>query len=124
MSSRHNRCMTYFAEHDSIRIRDAVEIHGVFSYAVYKSWKEGLLMPQIRPLSDLRKYDEVLEEVSANGRVFLTCDGRKRYAVVEMREYEAVHAGLRLMAELARGESAGQGKGWQTLEEVQSEFSE
>lgn len=81
-------------------------------------------MPQIRPLSDLRNYDEVLEEASANGPVFLTCDGRKRYAVVTMEEYEKVRAGLRLMAELARGESAGQEKGWQTLEDVQSEFCE
>lgn len=79
-------------------------------------------MPSIRPVSDLENYSEVLQDVSVNGPFFLTFDGRKRYAMVTMDEYEKARAGLRLMAELARGESSGSEKGWYILEDVQSEL--
>lgn len=79
-------------------------------------------MPSIRPVSDLENYSEVLQDVSLNGPVFLTCNGRKRYAMVTMDEYEKARAGLRLMAELARGESSEREKRWHRLENVQSEL--
>lgn len=37
-------------------------------------------MPNIKPISDLRNYNEVLKDVSAGSPVFLTKNGRGKYA--------------------------------------------
>lgn len=37
-------------------------------------------MPNIRPVSDLRNYSEVLRDISVDEPVFLTKNGRGRYA--------------------------------------------
>ena len=49
-------------------------------------------MPNIRPVSDLRNYAEVLKEISVDEPVFLTKNGRGRYAIVDMEEYEKTKA--------------------------------
>ena len=43
-------------------------------------------MPNIKPISDLRNYNEVLRYVSVNEPVFMTRNGRGRYAVVDIEE--------------------------------------
>ena len=58
-------------------------------------------MPCIKPVSDLRNYGEVLREVAVGQPVFLTKNGRGRYAVMDMeeyREYEKMKAMNRLLA--------------------------
>ena len=54
-------------------------------------------MPNIRPVSDLRNYAEVLKEISFDEPVFLTKNGRGRYAIVDMEEYEKTKAIIKLM---------------------------
>ena len=49
-------------------------------------------MPNIKPISDLRNYNEVLRDVTAGEPVFLTKNGRGRYAVVDIQEYEKSQA--------------------------------
>ena len=44
-------------------------------------------MPNIKPISDLRNYGEVFRGVSAGSPVFLTKNGRGRYAVIHIDEY-------------------------------------
>ena len=77
-------------------------------------------MPNIRPISDLRNYSEVLRDVSEGSPVFLTKNGRGRYASVDMQDYEKTQATLRLMNELAKGRRSGETEGWLTLEEVEA----
>ncbi len=76
-------------------------------------------MPNIKPVSDLRNYTEVLHDVAVGSPVFLTKNGRGRYAIVDMRDYEKTQAILRLMSELEKGRRSGEEKGWLTLEEVE-----
>ena len=57
-------------------------------------------MPNIKPISDLRNYTEVLHDVAVGAPVFLTKNGRGRYAIVDMQDYERTQATLRLMNEL------------------------
>ena len=59
-------------------------------------------MPNIKPISDLRNYTEVLHDVAVGAPVFLTKNGRGRYAIVDMQDYERTQATLRLMNELAK----------------------
>lgn len=82
-------------------------------------------MPNIKPVSDLRNYGEVLRDVAVGQPVFLTKNGRGRYAVMEMeeyREYERLKAIHQLAAELERGRRSGKEEGWLTLEEVDKEL--
>lgn len=79
-------------------------------------------MPNIKPVSDLRNYNEVLRDVSVDSPVFLTKNGRGRYVIVDMAEYEKQAATLKLMAELAKGEKSAREHGWLTQEDVEREL--
>lgn len=76
-------------------------------------------MPNIKPISDLRNYTEVLRDVEAGSPVFLTKNGRGKYAIVDMYDYEKAQATIRLMNEIAKGRRSGETKGWLTLEAVE-----
>ena len=45
-------------------------------------------MPNIKPVSDLRNYYDVLSEVHENEPVYLTKNGRGAYAIISIDEYE------------------------------------
>ena len=77
-------------------------------------------MPNIKPVSDLRNYNEVLQDVDIGRPVFLTKNGRGRYAVLDIREYEKTQATIELMAELSKGEQSAREKGWRTADEVEA----
>ena len=77
-------------------------------------------MPNIKPVSDLRNYNEVLRDVAAGEPVFLTKNGRGRYALMDITDYEKTQATMKLMSQLADGEKAGREQGWLTVEEVES----
>ena len=76
-------------------------------------------MPNIKPISDLRNYNEVLRDVTAGEPVFLTKNGRGRYAVVDIQEYEKSQAMVKLLTELACGVRSGQEEGWLALDDVE-----
>lgn len=79
-------------------------------------------MPNIKPISDLRNYSEVLHDVAVGEPVFLTKNGRGRYAIVDIKDYEKTQATLRLMRELEKGRRSGETEGWLTPEEVRAHF--
>ena len=70
-------------------------------------------------VSDLRNYSEVLHDVAVGAPVFLTKNGRGRYAILDMQDFEKTQATLRLMNELAKGRKSGEEKGWLSLEAVE-----
>ena len=83
--------------------------------------RKGLIgLPNIKPISDLRNYGEVLRDVTVGSPVFLTKNGRGRYAIIDMHDYEKTMATLRLMNELGKGRRSGEEKGWMTLDEVEA----
>lgn len=75
-------------------------------------------MPNIRPVSDLRNYAEVLKEISFDEPVFLTKNGRGCYAIVDIEEYEKTRAIIKLMGKLSEAEKSAQEKGWISSEDV------
>lgn len=79
-------------------------------------------MPNIKPISDLRNYSKVLHDVAIGSPVFLTKNGRGRYAIVDMRDYEKTQATLQLMEELSKGRKSGDEKGWLTLDAVEKKL--
>jgi len=77
-------------------------------------------MPRIKPVSDLRNYNEVLRDVGIGKPVFLTKNGRGRFAILDIEDYEKTRAALKLMSELAKGEKSGREKGWLEMEDIEA----
>lgn len=84
-------------------------------------------MPNIKPISDLRNYPAVLQDVTVGSPVYLTRNGRGCYAIIDIAEYEEFQkekAALRLMCELERGRKSGEENGWLSDIEVRKRFEE
>lgn len=79
-------------------------------------------MPNIKPVSDLRNYTEVLRDISVGEPVFLTKNGRGKFVILDMEEYERQQATIKLLTELAKGEQSVREKGWLTQEDVEREL--
>ena len=104
----------------------AVVFYEELCYNIYSRKVGADIMPNIKPVSDLRNYTEelrnygeLLREVTVGSPVFLTKNGRGRYAIVDIEEYEKTKATLKLMGELSKGELSGKEKGWTELAEVE-----
>ena len=79
-------------------------------------------MPNIKPISDLRNYTEVLHDVAVGAPVFLTKNGRGRYVIIDMQDYEKTEATLRLMNELNKGRRSGEQNGWSSSDDMRAHF--
>ena len=77
-------------------------------------------MPNIRPVSDLRNYTEVLNEVTEKNPVYLTRNGREEYAIVTIKELDKLKATIRLLAKLEEGEKSAREKGWISADDVEA----
>ena len=60
-------------------------------------------MLNILPVSDLKNYGEVLSQCDSGSPVYLTKNGRGKYVVQNITDYEKQLATIRLLTELARG---------------------
>ena len=85
-------------------------------------------MPNIKAVSNLRNYNEVLRDVAVNKPVFLTKNGKGRYAILDIDEYEKTQAVITLLTKLAEAEtSVKDEKNWLTVKDVEKrlgKFSE
>lgn len=78
-------------------------------------------VPNIKPVSDLRNYNEVLKECQNGEPVFLTKNGRGKYVLLDIKEYERQKAVLELLSKLAEAEAAIKtGEEWLSLEAVRA----
>jgi len=76
-------------------------------------------MPNIKPVSDLRNYNEVLRSCQVGEPVFLTKNGRGRYVLLDIQEYEKQQAVIKLLSKLAEAEDTIKaGEEWKTLEDL------
>ena len=82
-------------------------------------------MPNILPVSDLRNYNEVLKNCQVGEPVFLTKNGRGRFVVMDMEDYEREKAEKKLLMKLQEAEEAVKdGEGWLNLEELKALMGE
>lgn len=79
-------------------------------------------MLNIKLISELLNYTEVLNDVAVGAPVFLTKKGHGKYAIVDMQDYEKAQATIRLMNELAKGRSSGETEGWLSSEDMRVRF--
>ena len=81
-------------------------------------------MPNIKPISDLRSYTAVLDEVAQGSPVFLTKNGRGRYVIQDISDYERHEAEKTLLAQLDYGKRVASERGVLTTEQLRSAFAE
>ena len=78
-------------------------------------------MANILPVSDLRNYNEVLKKCRIDEPVFLTKNGRGRFVVLDIEDYEKIQAEKKLLMRLIEAEEAVKGDGdWLSLKELKS----
>ena len=82
-------------------------------------------MPNILPVSDLRNYNEVLKNCQVGEPVFLTKNGRGRFVVLDIEDYEKDQAEKKLLMKLQEAEEAVKdGEGWLSLDELKATMGE
>lgn len=72
-------------------------------------------MPNIKPVSDLRNYTEVLKEVDVSNRVYLTRNGHGQYGILTMAEIDELDrykAAYTLFSRLKNAEERAGREGW------------
>lgn len=82
-------------------------------------------MPNIKPISDLRNYTEVLNEVDATSRVYLTRNGRGEYAILTMAEIDELdryRAAYTLFSKLQKAEERAEKEGWIDADDLEDEL--
>ena len=82
-------------------------------------------MSNILPVSDLRNYNEVLKNCHIGEPVFLTKNGRGRFVVMDIEDYERERAEKKLLMKLQEAEEVVKdGNGWLTLDELKGIIGE
>ena len=77
---------------------DILWLKGVEQYAKYQTYFR------------FAKFSDVLHDVAVDAPVFLTKNGRGRYVILDMQDFEKTQATLRLMNELAKGRNLAKRK--------------
>ncbi|MEA1974529.1 MAG: type II toxin-antitoxin system prevent-host-death family antitoxin [Bacillota bacterium] len=80
-------------------------------------------MPNIKPVSDLRNYNKILKTIGLGSPVFLTKNGRGKFAIVAIEEYEKNQATIKLLSKLLKAENRiSKDKDWMTEEQVKEKL--
>ena len=78
-------------------------------------------MPEIKPISDLRNYTDLLKEVDRNGRVYLTRNGRGAYSIMTIEEANALDrlkAANDIVSDLRHSEELAERDGWLSDDDI------
>ena len=82
-------------------------------------------MPNIKPISDLRNYTEVLKEVDVSSRVYLTRNGHGEYGILTMKEIDELDRlkmEYTLLSKLQKAEERAKKEGWIAAEDLEKEL--
>ncbi len=77
----------------------------------------------IKPISDLRNYNRVLNDCTADSPVFLTKNGRGRYVLMDVEQYDSIMAELKLIGKIVSAEQrVASGEEYLSLAELRSKL--
>ncbi len=82
-------------------------------------------MPNIKPISDLRNYTDVLKKVDLSNRVYLTRNGHGEYAILtmdEVDELDRIKAAYLLLSKLQNAEEKADKEGWVDADALEKEL--
>ncbi len=87
--------------------------------------KGDVYMPNIKPISDLRNYTDVLKKVDLSNRVYLTRNGHGEYAILtmdEVDELDRIKAAYLLLSKLQNAEKKADKEGWVDADALEKEL--
>ena len=82
-------------------------------------------MPNIKPISELRNYTDILKQVDVSKRVYLTRNGHGEYAILTMKEIDELdryRAAYKLIEQLKTAETQASAEGWISSDELKREL--
>ena len=82
-------------------------------------------MPNIKPISDLRNYTDILKQVDVSKRVYLTRNCHGEYGILTMDEIDELdryRAAYQLISKLKKSEERANLEGWIPSEDVEKEL--
>ena len=82
-------------------------------------------MPNIKPISDLRNYTDILKQVDVSKRVYLTRNGHGEYGILTMDEIDELdryRAAYQLISKMKKSEERANLEGWIPSEDVEKEL--
>ena len=85
----------------------------------------GIVMPNIKPVSDLRNYTSVVSEVKYGSRVYLTKNGHGNITMIDMRELDEIEKNLALYKfkyEMALAEKSIEEEGTVSADDLEAEL--
>jgi hypothetical protein len=68
-------------------------------------------MPNIKPVTDLRNYIKIINEVKEDRPVYLTNNGRGEYKIVKLRKVEKLKSSDSLLEKLEKAKKTAKEKG-------------
>ena len=83
-------------------------------------------MPNIAPISELRNYGQILEQIKPGSPVYLTKNGKGEYSIHRIEDdeqFENARAMARLLGELNTGFASGDDEGWISDSDLDEHFS-
>ena len=84
-------------------------------------------MAKIAPISDLRNYRAVLDQVESGVPVYLTRNGHNAYCIRTMEDEEyflKAEAMIQLLSELNAGIRSGEEESWLTSDDIRAHLRE
>lgn len=92
---------------------------------INKKTKEGEFMPSIKPVSALKNYTSIVNEVSYGNRVYFTKNGHGKCVLVDMAELDELDkqkALLQLMTKLAEAKISVREEGTIPADDLEKEL--
>ena len=80
-------------------------------------------MPKILPISDLRNYTEVLNQVDVDKPVYLTRNGRGTYVISKIDDYDHAETVEDLVREIQTGEKSLNDSDGIAIEQIAKKYS-
>ena len=82
-------------------------------------------MPNIKPISDLKNYTAIVNQISYGNRIYLTKNGQGMYALIDMKELDDLDkqkALLQLMTKLNDSKRSVAEDGTVSIEELEEQL--
>ena len=82
-------------------------------------------MINIKPVSDLRNYNSVLEKVEEGKPVYLTKNGNGEYVIYDIKDqerFDKLEKAVKLMADLLEGRESGEKEGYISIDDVRKKY--
>lgn len=83
-------------------------------------------MINIKPVSDLRNYNTVLDVVQVGNPVYLTKNGEGEYVIYDIKDqerFDKLEKAVKLMSKLLEGRESGEKEGYVSLEEIRLKYN-